>query len=169
MVLRALLLLVLLLLFILLLLLILLLLILLLLAVLCGLRRPSSMTGWCRLTAGASTCAASSSAHLLVVGLVLGENLLSHFLLSLVDVGVEFVSVLSDWELLVVVNWDEDLFQTVWLLIWVVELSDIWVLKSLLSGESLSWVELEKVLQEVDGIVRGSWEHVSELLWLGGG
>jgi hypothetical protein len=111
----------------------------------------------------------SSSAHLLVVGLVLGEYLLSHFLLSLVDVGVELVSVLTDRELLIVINRDEDLFQAVWLLIWVVELSNVRVLKSLLSSESLAWVELEKVLQEIDGIVRGSWEHVSELLGLGGG
>jgi len=86
--------------------------------------------------------ATSGSAHLLVVGLVLGEDLLSHFLLSLVDVGVEFVSVLTDRELLVIVDWDEDLFQAIWLLIWVVELSDVWVLKSLLSGESLAWIEL---------------------------
>ena len=73
---------------------------------------------------------------------MLGEDLLSHFLLSLVDVGVKFVSVLTDRELLVIVNWDEDLFQAIWLLIWVVELSDVWVLKSLLSGESLAWIEL---------------------------
>lgn len=83
------------------------------------------------------------------------------------DVGVELVSVLTDRELLVVVNRDEDLFQAVWLLVWVVELSDVRMLKCLLSGESLAWVELEKVLQQVDSIVRGSWEHISELLWLG--
>jgi hypothetical protein len=50
------------------------------------------------MTAGRSLGAVttSSSAHLLVVGLVLGKDLLSHFFLSLVDVGVEFVSVLTD-------------------------------------------------------------------------
>jgi hypothetical protein len=48
---------------------------------------------------------------------------------------------------LIVINRDENLFQAVGLLIWVVELGDVWVLKSLLSGESLAWVELEKVLQ----------------------
>lgn len=120
------------------------------------------------MTAGRlGACTSTCSAHLLVVGLVLSEDLLSHFLLSLVDVGVELVSVLTDRELLVVVNRDENLFQTVWLLIWVVELSDVRMLKSLLGGESLAWVKLEKVLQEVDGIVRSSWEHISELLWLG--
>ncbi len=100
---------------------------------------------------------------------MLGEDLLSHFLLSLVDIGVELVSVLTNGELLVVVNRDEDLFQTVRLLIWVVELRNIRMLKSLLSSESLTWVELEKVFQQVDGVIRGSWEHVSELLWLGSG
>ena len=100
---------------------------------------------------------------------MLGQDLLCHFLLSLVDVRVQFVSVLTDRELLVVVNRDEDLFQAVWLLIWVMKLSDVRMLKSLLGGESLAWVELEKILKEVDGIVRGSWEHVSELLGFGSG
>ena len=89
MILRALLLLVLLLLFILLLLLVLLLLILLLLRVLLG--RPCVTARGLR---GATT--SSGPAHLLVVCLMLGQDLLSHLLLSLVDVRVEFVSVLSN-------------------------------------------------------------------------
>ena len=135
MILGALLLLVLLLLFILLLLLVLLLLILLLLRVLLG--RPCVTARGLR---GATT--SSGPAHLLVVCLMLGQDLLSHLLLSLVDVRVEFVSVLSNRELLVVVNWDEDLLSADWLFIWVVELGHVRVLKGLLGGESLSWVEL---------------------------
>jgi len=73
---------------------------------------------------------------------MLGQDLLSHLLLSLVDIRVEFVSVLSNRELLVVVNWDEDLLSADWLFIWVVELGHVRVLKGLLGGESLSWVEL---------------------------
>ena len=133
MVLGALLLLVLLLLFVLLLLGVLLLLILLLLRVLLG---ASSMTA--RRLRGPS----SRPTHLLVVGLVLCQDLFPHFLLSLVDVRVKFVSVLSDRELLVVVDWNEDLFSADWLFVWVVELSDVRMLQSLLSSESLSWVEL---------------------------
>ena len=135
MILGALLLLVLLLLFILLLLLVLLLLILLLLRVLLG--RPCVTARGLR---GATT--SSRPTHLLVVCLMLGQDLLSHLLLSLVDIRVEFVSVLSNRELLVVVNWDEDLLSADWLFIWVVELGHVRVLKGLLGGESLSWVEL---------------------------
>ena len=91
MILGALLLLVLLLLFILLLLSILLLLILLLLRVLLG-RRTSCVTA--RGLRGATTT--SGPAHLLVVRLMLGQDLLSHFLLSFVDIGIELVPVLSN-------------------------------------------------------------------------
>jgi len=65
----------------------LLLLILLLLRILLGRGTTSGVT--VRSLAGASTgatCATSRSAHLLIVGLMLGQDLLSHLLLSLVDV-----------------------------------------------------------------------------------
>ena len=134
MVLGALLLLVLLLLFILLLLSILLLLILLLLRVLLG---TASVTARC--LRGAAPC---GSSHLLVVSLVLCQDLFPHFLLSLVDVRIELVPVLSDRELLVIVNWDKDFLSADWFFVWVVELGHVRVLQCLLSRQSLSWVEL---------------------------
>jgi hypothetical protein len=96
---------------------------------------------------------ASSPSHLLVVGLVLRKDFLPHLLLPLVDVRVQLVSVLSNREFLVVVNWDEDFLRANWLLVGVVELSYIWMLESLLSCKPLVWVELKKVFQQVDGVV----------------
>jgi len=77
---------------------------------------------------------------------VRGKDLFAQLLLSLVDVCVQFVAVLSDRELLVVVDRDVDLPRANWLVIWVVELRHVRVAKGLLGGETLSWVELQKVL-----------------------
>lgn len=81
-------------------------------------------------------------AHLLVIGLVLGEDLFSEFLFAFVDVLVQLVSVLSDRELLVVINWDVDLLGANWLFVWVVELGNVRVLQSLVSCQSFVWIEL---------------------------
>ena len=71
-------------------------------------------------------------AHLLVVGLVLGEDLLPELLFALVDIRVKLVPVLADRKLLVVVDWNVDLLRAHWLLVWVVELSNVGVLQGLL-------------------------------------
>ena len=84
---------------------------------------------------------------------MLGEDLFSHFLLSLVDIRIELVSVFSDREFLVVINRNENLFLTNWLLLRIMELSHVWVLQSLLSGKSLGWIELEEVSQEIKSVV----------------
>ena len=72
--------------------------------------------------------------HLLVVSLVLGQNLLPHFLSALVNVRVKLVAVLLDAELLVVIDWNENLLSTDGLFLWIVELSNIRVLECLLSS-----------------------------------
>jgi hypothetical protein len=81
--------------------------------------------------------------HLLVVGLMLGQDFLSHLLLSFVDIRVELVPIFFDRELLVIVNGNENLLCANWLLVGVVELRNVWVLECLLNCQSLVWVELE--------------------------
>ena len=55
------------------------------------------------------------------------HDLLAQLFLSLMDISVEFVPVLSNRELLVVINRDVDFPITDWLIIWVVELSNVGV------------------------------------------
>ena len=105
--------------------------------------------------------------HLLVVSLVLSQDLFSHFLFPLVDIRVKLVPVLSDRELLVIIDWDKDFLCANWLFIWVMELSHVRMLQCLLGSESFCWVELQKILQKIQSVVGGSWEHVSQFLWLG--
>lgn len=109
----------------------------------------------------------STATHLLVISLMLSQQLLPHFLLSFVDIRIELVSVFSDREFLVVIDRYVDFLRADWFLIWVVELRDVRMLKSLCGCESLIWVELQKVLNKVESFIRSSWEHVSELLGLG--
>ena len=112
-----------------LLLLVLLLLILLLLRILLLLLRRRRLS----VLLGASMSAAGST-HLLVVGLVLCQNFLSHLLLALMDIRIELIAILLDGELLVVVNWDKDFLRTYWFLLWVVELLHIRMLQCLFCG-----------------------------------
>ena len=91
--------------------------------------------------------------HLLVVRLVLRQNLLPHLLLALVDIRIELVSVFSDREFLVVIDRYEDFLRAVWFFIWVVELSNVWMLESLFSGESLGRIELQKALEKIEGVI----------------
>ena len=81
--------------------------------------------------------------HLLVVGLVLGQDLPSEFLFALVDIRVKLVSVLSDGKLLIIVNRDIYFLGANGLLIWVVELSYVRVLKGLIGCQSLVGVEVK--------------------------
>jgi len=75
--------------------------------------------------AAAATVPATLSTHLLVVGLMLSQYLLPHFFLSFVDVGIEFVTVLFNRELLVIVDRNEDFFRADRLLFRVMELGHI--------------------------------------------
>jgi len=84
-----------------------------------------------------------------VVVLVALQNLLAELLLPLVDIGVEFVAVLSDRELLVVVNGNLDLSRAVRLVVGVVELGHVGMAESLLSSQALTRVELKQVTQKI--------------------
>ena len=53
---------------------------------------------------------------------MLGEDFLSHLLLSFVDIRVQLVSIFLDRELLVVVDWDENFLRANWFLVFVMEL-----------------------------------------------
>ena len=59
--------------------------------------------------------------------MVAGEDALSELLLSAVDVSVQLVAILANRELLVVIDWNVDATRAHWLVLWVVELSHIWV------------------------------------------
>ena len=119
-----------------LLLLILLLLVLLLLAVLLLLR-----AGRLGMLLAATVPALTS--HLLVVCLMLSQNLLPHLLLALVDVRVKLIAVLLVGELLIIIDWNEDLLSAYWLLLRVVELGYVRVLQCLLGRQALVRVELK--------------------------
>ena len=72
--------------------------------------------------------------HLLVISLVLRKNFFSHFLFSLMNIWVKLISIFSYREFLVIVDGNKYLFRAVGFFFWVVKLSDIWMLKSLLSS-----------------------------------
>ena len=55
------------------------------------------------------------------------HDLFAQLFLSLVDISVEFIPILSNRELLVVINRDVNFPVTDWLIIWVVELSNVGV------------------------------------------
>ena len=110
----------------------------------------------------------SFGALVLLVVVVRRHDLLAELLLSLVYVGIQLVSVLSDRELLVVVDRDVDPSVTDWFVVRVVELCHVRVSQRLLGREALVRVKLEQVLNQVDGLVRCAWEHVSDAPLLGG-
>ena len=70
----------------------------------------------------------SSSPVVIVVVVMRLKNLLSELLLTLVNVCIKFVPVLSNGKLLIIVNWDIDLFSADRFIIRVMELSYIWML-----------------------------------------
>jgi len=106
------------------------------------------------------------STHLLVVSLVLCQNLLTHLLFPLVNIRIQFVSVLLDGELLIIVDRNHNLLGTNWLFLGVVELGNIWMLQCLLSSQPFIWVELQQILQKIQCFLRRRRKHVSELLRL---
>lgn len=61
------------------------------------------------------------------------------------DVGVKFVAILSNRELLVVVDWDVYFPVAVGLVFWVVELGHVRMSQCLLCGQSLVWIEMKKI------------------------
>lgn len=105
---------------------------------------------------------------LLLVLLLLSQSLLAQLLLTLVNVAVQLVSVLSDRELLVVVDRDVDLPLANWLVLWVVELGHVLVLQGLLGAQTLVGVKLQEMAQQIQRFVRSSWEHVTKSLLLYG-
>ena len=102
---------------------------------------------------GLAGAVAALATHLLVVGLVLRQNLFPHLLFALVDIRVQLVPILLDREFLIIVNRDKDLLSADGLLLRVVELSYVWVLQCLLCSEPLIWIELQKVLQQIQCIL----------------
>lgn len=107
-------------------------------------------------------------AHLLVVGLVLGQDLPSELLFALVDIRVELVSVLANRKLLIIVDRDVDLLRAHRLLVGVVELGHIRVFQSLLCRQAFVRVEVQQVLEQIQGFRRGRWKHIFEFAGLGG-
>ena len=64
---------------------------------------------------------------LLLAAVMRLHDLFAQLFLSLVDISVEFIPILSNRELLVVINGDVNFPVTDWLIIWVVELSNVGV------------------------------------------
>ena len=109
-----------------------------------------------------ATTTLSSRFVVVVVVVVVGlQDFLAQLFLSLVDICVEFVSVLSDREFLIVVDWNVDLPVADWLIFWVVELSHVGMSEGLICGQSSIWIELEQVAEEIEGVIRSSREHIS--------
>lgn len=111
---------------------------------------------------------ACSTSVLIVVIMVRLEDLLSKFLLSLMNISIKLISVLSDWELLVIINWDEDFLVAVGFIFGVVELGHVRVTKCLFCSQTSVRVEMQKVFQEVKCIITSGRENVSQLLGFGG-
>ena len=98
---------------------------------------------------------------------MLGQDFLPHLLLSFVDIRIELVSIFFNRKLLVIINGNENLLCANWFFIRVVELRNVWMLECLLNCQSLVWVELEKLLQQIKSFFGGGREHVLKLLVLG--
>jgi hypothetical protein len=82
-------------------------------------------------------------AALVVVIVLMGlERLLPELLLALVDIRIKLVAVLSNRELLVVVDRDDDFACANRLIISVVKLGHVWVSQSLFRSQTLIRIEL---------------------------
>lgn len=97
-----------------------------------------------------------------VVVLVRLQSLFAQFLFALVDVAVQLVPVLSNGELLIVVNGNNNLTSAHRLIISVVELGNVRVSEGLLGRQSLIRVKLQQRLQHIQSLIRSSWENVSQ-------
>jgi len=114
---------------------------------------------------GTALCRCLILVELLVV--VWLHDLLAQFLLPFVNVGVEFISILPDWEFLIIINWDINSSCAHWFVFRVMELRNIRMPQGLFSTQTLWWVELKQVAQKVNCIIWCRWEHISEasLFW----
>lgn len=92
----------------------------------------------------------------------------SCLLLLLNDVGIQFGSVFRDGVLVVIVDGDLNDLAALGFISGVVELGYKGVGQSLLGSDTFVGVELQQFLQHVQGIGRGTREHVGEGSWAGG-
>lgn len=83
-------------------------------------------------------------------------------------VSIQFIPILSDGELLVVINRNIDLLGANGFIIRIVELTHIRMLQTLLSCESLVRIEYHQVLQHVQSVITGCWKHISQSFGFGG-
>ena len=115
----------------------------------------------------AATAGSCGATVVVVVVVVMRlEDFLAQLLLPLVDICIQFISVLTDREFLIVIDRNINFARANWLVLGVVELGHISVSQGLFRREPSVWVELKEVTEEVQGIIRGCWEHVSQPSWL---
>ena len=81
------------------------------------------------------------------------KDLLSKFLLALVDISVELVTIFADRELLIIINRDINLLAAHRLILRIVELRYIGMSQRLFGGKSLVRVEVQEALEKVQRIV----------------
>jgi len=81
------------------------------------------------------------------------KDLLSKFLLALVDISVELVTIFADRELLIIINRDINLLAAHRLIFRIVELRYIGMSQRLFGGKSLVRVEVQEALEKVQRIV----------------
>jgi hypothetical protein len=81
------------------------------------------------------------------------KDLLPKFLLSLVDISIELVTIFADRELLIIINRDINLFAAHRLILRIVELRYIGMSQCLFCGKSLVRVEVQEALEKVQRIV----------------
>ena len=81
------------------------------------------------------------------------KDLLSKFLLALVDISVELVTIFADRELLIIINRDINLLAAHRLILRIVELRHIGMSQRLFSSKSLVRVEVQEALEKVQRIV----------------
>jgi hypothetical protein len=81
------------------------------------------------------------------------KDLLPKFLLALVDISVELVTIFADRELLIIINRDINLLAAHRLILRIVELRYIGMSQCLFGGKSLVRVEVQEALEKVQRIV----------------
>jgi len=102
-----------------------------------------------------------SPSHLLVVSLMLSKNFFAHFFFPFVNIRIKLISILFYREFLIIINWNKYFLLAIRFFFWIVELSDIGMLKCLLCCQSFIRVELKKIFKEVKCFFRCCWKHIS--------
>lgn len=95
------------------------------------------------------------------------EDALPELLLPSMDVGIQLVPVLPNRKLLVIIDGYVDAASADWLILRVMELSNVRVSKRLLSRQASIRIEVQEVAQQVEGVVGSRGEHVPQALGLG--